>query len=418
MRKLFTKCFLVALTAITVMAFFTGCKKEETKQEPEKLVFWHTMNPEEAKTLEAIVERYKAANPNVEIQLEMVPFDGARQKFDTAAQAGNAPDILRCEIAWTPNFADKGYLADLTDIIIDTNDYLTAPLNYCKYNDRVYGVPQVTDCLALFYNKRLLDEAGVMPPETMDELVAAAKRLTKGDQIGFFMRGDSYWLQAFIWAFGGGIVSNDKIIQVNSPESVAGVSFVVDTLQQSGAMPVDIDFANDYSTAMNGFKDGKIAMIINGPWATADVLSGTEFQDKTNFGVARIPAGPGGKYGSPVGGHNYVVSANSENVELAADFIEFLNSTESQVDFAVKNNLLPTRYSAYDDGQLSSNELVSSFKNQLEVATNRPVIPEGSELFADFTEFYQKTWSHELTPQEAMDQVAKAWNEKLGLKLK
>ncbi|MCG8572657.1 MAG: extracellular solute-binding protein [Spirochaetes bacterium] len=406
---------ITALLLVASVLMLTGCKKKEADKGPQKIVFWHTMNPEETKTLETLVSKFKAENPEVEVQMEMVPFDGARQKFDTAAQAGNAPDVLRCEIAWTPNFADKGYLADLTDIVTDTNDYLNAPLNYNKYNDKLYGVPHVTDCLALFYNKRILKEAGLNPPTTMDELISVAKKLTKGDKYGFFMRGDSYWLQAFIWAFGGEIVSNDKVIQVNTPESISGIDFVINTLQKSGVMPVDTDFANDYVTAMNGFKEGKYAMIINGPWATADVLSGPEFQDPSNFGVAVIPKGPTGKYGSPVGGHNYVVSSDSKNIELAVKFINLINSTEAQVTLSVKNNLLPTRYSAYDDSQVASNELVQSFKAQLEVARNRPVIPEGSEIFNDFTEQFQKAWKHEISAQEAGDAIAQAWADNLGL---
>lgn len=409
------KKVLILLFAVCLLVGATGCKKKG----PQKLTFWHTMNAEESKTLQELVDKFKAANPGVTINVEMVPFDGAQQKFDTAAAGGNAPDVFRSEIAWTPDFADKGYLADITDMVDDTDDYLSAPLNYCKYNDKLYGVPQVTDCLALLYNKRLLKEAGVNPPKSMAELITVGKKLTKAPQkYGFFMRGDSYWLQAFIWAFGGEIANNDKTIEVNSPDSIKGVEFVVNTLANSGIMPTNIDFANDYGTAMTGFKDGKYAMILNGPWATADVLSGKEFQDKSNFGVAVIPPGPGGKYGSPVGGHNYVISSKSKNVDLAVEFVNFINNTDSQVTLAVKNNLLPTRYSSYDNEDLKKNEIVSSFKKQLEVARNRPVIPEGGKIFGDFTENFQKAWKKQVTAKEAMDAIARAWNEKLGLKKK
>lgn len=404
---------LLTIGLLVVLLFAFNCKKDSAN----KIVFWQTMNAEETATLEKIIAGFEQANPGVKIEMAQVPFDGARQKYDTAAQAGNAPDVFRSEIAWTPDFADKGYLADITDKITDADDYLTAPLNYCKYNDKLYGVPQVTDCLALLYNKRLLAKAGVQPPKTMDELLTVGKKLTSGDQYGFFMRGDSYWLQAFIWAFGGGTVSNSKQIEVNNAKSVAGVQFVVDTLQKSGIMPVEIDFANDYATAMDGFKSGKYAMILNGPWATADILTGAEFKDPTNLGVAVIPAGPDGQMGSPVGGHNYVISAKTKKLDLTVKFVNYLNNTENQVMFAVNNNLLPTRYSAYNDDQIKQNALISSFKNQLEVARNRPVIPEGAKIFDDFTKYYQQAWKHELTAQQAMDSVAKDWSEKLGLKM-
>ena len=80
----------------------------------------------------------------------MVPFGEAQNKFKTAAQSGSgAPDILRSEVAWTPEFASLGYLYALDGTpLLEGNDYLSAPLSSNVYDGKTYGVPQVTDTWA------------------------------------------------------------------------------------------------------------------------------------------------------------------------------------------------------------------------------------------------------------------------------
>ena len=187
-----------------------------------------------------------------------------------------------------------------------------------------YAVPQVTDALALLYNKRMLEEAGVEAPATMDDFVAAGETLQTelGLENAFYMRGDAYFLQPFLWAFGGGLLEvNDEglvtDILVNNEGSVAGLEFLLDGVLGVTA-PQDVDFPNDYGNAMTAFKEGEVAMIFNGPWSTADVLSGTEFADPENLGIAVIPAGPDGALGSPIGGHSYVLYAGMDEAKQDA----------------------------------------------------------------------------------------------------
>jgi arabinogalactan oligomer/maltooligosaccharide transport system substrate-binding protein len=162
------------------------------------------------------------------------------------------------------------------------------------------------------------------------------------------------------------------------------------------------------------FKDGKVAMIINGPWATSDILSGAAFADPANFGVAPFPKGPYGDQGSPVGGHNYVIYSGTLYPEAAYTFIEFINQAKYQAWFAVKNNLLPTRQSAYDDPDVKKNDIIQGFLAQMKVATNRPVIPEGGQIYTAFTPAYQAAWQGDKTAKEALDEVAQAWQDLLN----
>lgn len=419
-EKMVRSIGLSVMTAMVLVLMLTGCSKSEQTQagKPVTITFWHTHNAQETPTLEAIVKDFQDKNPNIKVEMQAVPFDGGQNKFKTAAQAGNAPDVLRSECAWAPEFAALGLLAPIDDLIKveDKADFLAAAAASYQFKGKTYGLPQVTDTLALLYNKRLFKEAGVEPPKTMNEFLAIAQKLTNKDkgQYGFAMRGDSYWIQPFVWAFGGGLIdSNDLSVKINTPESVKGLQFVIDLKDKYGVIPNEMDFANDYQNTMVGFKSGKYAMILNGPWATADLLADGEFKDANNLGIATIPAGPEGKFGSPMGGHGFVISANTKNREAAYKLIEFITAKENQAKFASKNNLLPTRKSAYDLDELKNNRIIADFKTVIEKATARPVIPEGGQIYTEFTPNYQAALAGKKTAQQAWDDVAAAWNKLL-----
>lgn len=391
---------------------------EQSTELPMTVTFWHTHNTDETTTLNEIIAEFEAENPHITIVKQAVPFSDAQNKYKTVAQAGDAPDVFRAEIAWVPEFAEMGFLYPLDELVTpeEKTDYLRAPIAYCQYKGKLWGLPQVTDCLAFLYNKRIFAEKGLTPPTTTEELIHVGQQLRdhEKNQYGFMYRGDSYWFIPFVWAFGGGLIDGDtRTVLINQPGTADALNYLIDLRDKHRVVPATIDFANDYDSMQVGFKTGKYAAIINGPWSTADILTGQEFEDPSNLGVTRIPRGPGG-YGSPVGGHNYVIAGNSPNVKAAYDFIHFLNRTDNQVKLALRNNLLPTRHSAYADTRVASNEILQGFKYQLEVANNRPVIPEGGQLFTDLTPNYQAALKGQLSPQAAMDAVAVKWEEILG----
>jgi arabinogalactan oligomer / maltooligosaccharide transport system substrate-binding protein len=133
-------------------------------------------------------------------------------------------------------------------------------------------------------------------------------------------------------------------------------------------------------------------MVINGPWSTADDLSGSAFTDKANLGVAPVPSGPGGQ-GGPTGGHNLVVYAGSKNLNASYLFIAFMNSASSQAFIASKNNTLPTRTSAYSMPEVTGNPLLASFQEPLKVTQARWPVAGASDVFGVVTPDYQKILS-------------------------
>jgi arabinogalactan oligomer/maltooligosaccharide transport system substrate-binding protein len=373
------------------------------------------MNTEETKTLEAIVKDFETQNPGTKIKVQNVPFSDAQNKYKISAAAGKAPDVLRSEIAWIAEFANLGILEEIPLSEADKADFLKVAQSYAFWNGKNYGIPQVTDCLALLFNKRIFREKNVKVPETMEELAQTGKTLSslKDKKWALSFNPAGYWAQIFIWSFGGGLIrGDDSSIQISTPESVAGVQFMIDLMQVYGVSPKEMDFVNGYNNMMTGFKQGRYAMIINGPWATSDVLNGEEFKDPENLGVAIIPKGPKGNF-SPVGGHSYVVYKGSTVKPEAMKFASFLSETKNQILFAKNHNLLPTRQSAWNSQEVKNLKLISAFKSQLDVATSRPVIPEGGGIYTALDRSVEDALSLNRDAASAMRKVQKQWQKLL-----
>ncbi len=377
-----------------------------------EVTFWDTSGPNEAPVFDKIAQDC-AAKGGYKVKTETVAFDQALNNYKTAAQGGQGPDVFRAEVAWVPQLAKLGYLVDLTgtDLGKDTADFLETPLGSTKYDGKTYGVPQVTDSLALFYNKKLLADAGVEPPKTWDDIKTAAAKL--GGEKAFFLNNDAYYALPFIYGAGGDLVdAAQKKIVVNSPENVKALQTAKGLLDAKAASTA-LDPANSYNNMQAAFSSGEVAMVVTGPWSVADYLKGTAFTDKANLGIAPVPGDAAGKGSAPVGGHDYVIRQGTKAKETAAKLVTCMSGTESQVRVAKELGLLPTRKSAYADAEVKANPVVSAFQPVATAAHARPWIPEGGQLFDPLKIAYADVLAGKKDAKAALDEVAKAYKDQV-----
>ncbi|MFI6513538.1 extracellular solute-binding protein [Streptosporangium sp. NPDC050855] len=358
------------------------------------VTWWDTSDAKtEAPTFQALIADFQAKHPKIKVNYVNVPFSDAQQKFKTAAQGGNgAPDVLRSDVGWTPGFAEQGYLLALdgTPALEDKDDFLPGPLGTVTYKDKIYGAPQVTDTLGLLYNKALFDKAGIAEaPKTWAELKTAAQALkSKAGVDGVYLNPDSYFLHPFLYGEGASMVdTSSKKITVNAPEAVRAVEIAQD-LVTSGAAAKPA-YTDGYANMQAAFKDGKVGMIINGPWAAKDIFAGTAFKDPKNLGIAPVPAGSTGKAGAPVGGHNLVVYAGTKAPQAAQLFVKFMTSAESEATVAQKNGTLPARSSAYTQA-VKADPVIAAFQEVMKTAQPRLALPQASDLLTPLSQNYIK----------------------------
>ncbi|MFF0554924.1 extracellular solute-binding protein [Streptomyces sp. NPDC020472] len=380
------------------------------------VTWWDTSTVgSEDKVFKKVAEDFTKAHPKVTVKYVNVPFGEAQNKFKNAAQSGSgAPDVIRSEVAWTPEFADLGYLAPLdgTPALKNQDDFLKQAAASTKYNGKTYAVPQVIDSMGIFYNKKIFKEAGVQVPKTIEELKAvSAKIKQKTGKTGLYLRGDdAYWFLSFLYGEGGDLVdAENKKITVDNPAGVKAFKVVKDLVDSGAAKTDATDGWNNMQTA---FKEGKVAMMINGPWAVSDTYAGKEFADKANLGIAPVPAGSGGQ-GAPQGGHNLAVYAGSKNLDASYAFAEYMTSAETQAKISKELSLLPTRESVYIKPDVATNEMIAFFKPVVDKAVERPWIPETGSLFAPLVTEYTKVLTGQTTPETGAKTVGDGYRKLL-----
>ena len=371
------------------------------------LTWWDTSDAtNEAPVFKELIADFNKQYPNVKINYQSVPFGEAQNKFKTAAAAkSGAPDILRAEVAWVPEFASLGYLYKLdgTPLAAGQDDFLPAAHGSTQFNGGTYGVPQVTDTLGLMYNKKLLADAGVQPPTTWDEMKTAAEAIkSKTGKDGAYLNPAGYYLLPFIYGEGGDLLDTEaKKITVNAAPSVAGITKAQELQGSPGFVKAPATEA--YKAMMDSFNAGKVGMIVQGPWETAAVTKATGFGGADNLGIAPVPAGSA-KQGGPVGGHDYVVwsGMSEDKAQAAIAFIEFMSSAESQAKISDELGLLPARKSAYDK---VTTPLVKQWQTPMEKAVQRAWIPEGGQLFAPLDQAATSLMIKKADPNATLDGV-------------
>ncbi|MFM9435799.1 maltose/maltodextrin transport system substrate-binding protein [Janthinobacterium sp. CG_23.3] len=242
--------------------------------------------------------------------------EDAPTKFQQAAAAGKGPDIWVWPHDRIGAWIDSGLLQPLTPSKEARNAIL--PLAWAAFTvgGKTWGYPMSIEAVSLVYNKDLVPN----PPKTFEELAALDKKLAaKGKKAILWDYTNTYFSWPLLAA--GGATAFDLKADghydaaktgVNSASATAGVDAIMNLIN-SGAMPKGAGYADMEA----GFNQGKVAMMINGPWSWDNAR-----KSKINFGVANIPT-VGGKAASPfIGVLGAMISKASPNKELATEFLE------------------------------------------------------------------------------------------------
>ncbi|MFG2309639.1 extracellular solute-binding protein [Streptomyces sp. NPDC048566] len=387
MRRGIAATALVASLALAATACGGSDSGSDKADGPLTITWWDTSNAtNEAPTYKALAKKFEKANPGITVKYVNVPFDQAQNKFDTAAGSKGAPDILRSEVGWTPAFAKKGYFLPLdgTAALADQAKFKSNLIEQAKYDGKTYGVPFVTDTLALVYNKALFEKAGITDaPKTWADLKTdAAKIKAKTGVDGYWGSTQAYYAQSFLYGEGTDTVDADaKKITVNSAAAKKAYGTWQGLFSGKGLHKADTT-ADAYAHIQDAFVNGKVAAIVQGPWEITNFYKGSAFSDKANLGIATVPAGSSGKAGAPTGGHNLSVYAGSDKAhqEASLKFVKFMTSATSQATIALKNSTLPTRDDAYTS-EVKADPGIAGYQTVLSAAQPRPALPEYSSLW-------------------------------------
>jgi len=297
------------------------------------ITHWYHQYGEEG-TYEAAVryaQEYSALTPGVRVEVNWVPGDYFAA-LNSALLSARGPDVFELQTV-TLDRIEAGQLAPLDDLfegILD--DFNQTAMQRVIVNDTIYGVPMIMDPQFVYYRKSMLEAAGVEPPTTMDELLAACSALSSGRVKGLYLSNDmgttSYLLYMTAWAANTDFIDGDQIV-FNTPENVRMWEKKKE-LADSGCLLVG---ATTEWWDPGALIDGLTAMQWVGLWAMPGIIAGIGADD---VGVMPWPALDENATPSVwIGGWNQSVNARSPHVEAAKAYVKWLwiENTAVQLDW-------------------------------------------------------------------------------------
>ncbi|CAH0344154.1 extracellular solute-binding protein [Bacillus sp. CECT 9360] len=379
-----------------------GQNAEEKK--PEKLVVWE--DKDKGIALEpAIKEFEKEYGIKVEFK-ELNMADKIRDQLRLDGPAGTAPDVVTLPHDQIGQVVTEGLIQEVKveQSVLDT--FTEASVQAQMYDGKLYGLPKSTETPVFIYNKKLMDSA----PATMDEVYSFSKEFTKGGNYGFLALFDNFYfahglvggMGGYVFADEDGALNRDDI-GLNNEGAVKGAEDIQKWYKEE-LFPKGIIGENGGS-AMDGlFNEGKVASVMNGPWALQSMKDAG-----IDYGVAPMPTLANGE---PVktfmGVKGWHVTAFTKNPYWSTKLVEFITNKDSaKARFEASQEIPPVK-ELINDPIIADNEAAKAVAEQSEVAVPMPNIPEMAEVWDPMATALQTIATGKAKPKKAMDDAVKA----------
>ncbi|HCD83037.1 MAG TPA: ABC transporter substrate-binding protein [Agrobacterium sp.] len=401
---------LVAAAIFT--ALMTGTALADTTLKLVEVI----TSPERTETLKGIVSKFEAANPGTKVEIISLPWSEAFQKFATMVSAGDVPDVMEMPDTWLSLYANNGMLESLEPYLAKWEH--TAGLSERTLElgrdvkDTAYMLPYGFYLRAMFYNKKLLEQAGVKePPKTLDEFADASKKVAAlPGKSGYCLRGGPGGLNGWVM-FGASMAGSNEFFTkdgtstFDSPGWVKGLTYVID-LYKNGYAPKDsVNWG--FNEIVAGFYSGTCAFLDQDPDALIAIAQRMKPED---FGVMTMPKGPDGKTFPTIGFAGWSMMSKSENKDLSWKLIETLEGPEGNIEWNKKTGALPVHKSAEKDPFYASEQFKGWFDELADKNAVPTTMPTYLEEFAFFKDsLVIKTSQEALLGDITPEDLAKQW---------
>lgn len=387
-------------------------------EETVTINFWHHYSAQSAENetlMNVLIPAFEAENPGIKVNAVSHEWAELHDKVLVSAQSNSLPDVGRCDIAWLPEFQKIGILTALDEEMADfaetSAQLLDSAMSTTVVAGHNYALALNTNSKIVFYNKAMLDAAGVEVPTTMDQWIEAITKLSgenaNGQQVwGWNEPALAGWnICPFIWSFGGALTNEGQTVAtgyINGPQTVKAVETFAELVKANAI----IGFNSGDIPMTDGFGTYRYAMMLEGPWKSAE-LAGA-YPDVT-YGTAPIPAGEGGSI-SVLGGED-IAMFNTANKDAAWKFMKFMTGEFAETEMA-KCGQIPVNKAALESETVKAADY-APFIEAIQTAKARPTVAAWSEMDNGLTVAMTAVVSGEKTAQEAMDELAAEWDELL-----
>ena len=334
-----------------------------------------------------ITDQFQKDNPNITVVQTWVQYEELLPKILAAAASGGY-DVIPGDCIWTPQLAQAGLVKDMTAQIkaLNLNDIWQGCIDSLVYKGKYYGMPFLNDVKYLFYNKKMLADAGFnAPPKTWDEMNQMSQVIKQ--------KGIVQYPVAWCWAqaealicdytaiaasFGAKFTDANNAPTLNSPQAKAALDYMYGTIQSGITNPKSLEMLED--DVLGTFCSGNAAFGLNWTYMYNSAQDPTTSSIVGQCGIAIIPGTSAAVSATVNGGMPSMIPSGCKNPEAAWKYIQYLSSKDVQAEHSL--NALPIWKSLYDDPRViaANPDVVPVAKIQYAYLVNRPQVPYYSEL--------------------------------------
>lgn len=395
---------------------------------------WSRMTDVAQESIIEIIDIYNETN-DIGAQVEFVYIpqtqgSQADEKLLTAVAGGSPPAVYYADRFTVPQFAHEGFFTNINDFAeaagVTADQYWDFAWDETVYKGDIYALSFDTDTRAYWYNKDIMEEAGLdpeAPPTNLEELKTTMEALTErgaGGAVTRFGFHPSYFqaqLYTWGWCYGGEFQDPEtKRITFSSPKVIEAATAQKEFVETVGVQDVDAFLASCAGGACSGPNDwflmGQVASCVNGNWMVASTKRHTP---DVNYGVVPMP-GPDGPapHASWAGGWSWCVPQGYPDVASAFDACAYFCGPEGQLKYNKDTYHIPTIKSAAEDPFFREDPLHAVFMDLLPVSHARPPIPFGSKLWnLQVTAMWDEIPHGTKTPEQALMDIDEEINRDL-----
>ncbi len=395
--------------------------EESSSDAGEEIVIqhWYHQYGEEG-TFEAAqryAKEYSDQTPGVTVEVNWVPGDYFAA-LNAALLTDEGPDVFELQTADIAR-VNADQLEPLNDLFADDilDDFNATALSRVTVGDNIYGVPMIVDPQLVYYRKSALEEAGIEPPQTMDELIAAAAALDSGRVKGLYLGNDlgstSYLLYMSTFAANANMLDGETV-SFNTAKNVE-MWQKKQELAQSGNLLVG---APTEWWDPSALIDGLTQMQYIGLWATPAMVEALG----DDLGVMAWPALDDSAQPSVfIGGWNQSVNANSKQVDAAKAYVNWLwiKNTDVQQDWNLSYGFhIPPRKSAAASAEALQSGPAAEVLELVDMYGKTPSVLWTGAMDSAYMDAHSEVLLNSADPAEMLNQAETAVQSELDSLLK
>jgi multiple sugar transport system substrate-binding protein len=333
MKKLFALSILIVL-------LLTACGGNNADGEKTVVRMWVHTNNAFIAGYEPIIAAYETEHPDVDIQLENFDYELYLQTLQTAMPAGEEADILQLFGTWTSQYYERlaPVPANVMTIEEAQQTFYAAPIGGYIVDGVLYGMPQEFNMEygGVLVNKTKFESAGLTYPpqwQTMEDVLADAVALAQSDEAGMMSTAGLHFTSAdpIAASFLAGIKQRGSDywnadrsgFTFNTPEARAQLEWMVGVVEAGAVDPIVFNDSTNF--VIDAFFQGKVGIGYIGTWAIAEGQANfPDFVDEWDYFY--LPPIQGDPVFVADSGWGLTVSPNSENQDVAWDFVKFITA--------------------------------------------------------------------------------------------